>query len=107
MADYFINIFLDEEKLAKVEEAGLADQIKEIQGKKAIQVAAREKDQKKLVKTYKVNFEANQTTLPKEGEDMLFDMIIENRTLDIMKVFIAKAHKPLEGKEIRTRVFST
>ena len=87
-ANYFVNIFLDEEKLKKLEGAGLADQVKEIQGKKAIQVAASQKDKKKLEKAYKINFEGDQTTLPKEGEDMLFDMIIENQTLDIMKVLI-------------------
>ena len=33
MADYYINIFLDDEKLKKIEEAGLAGEIKEIDGK--------------------------------------------------------------------------
>ena len=38
MADYYVNIFMDDEKLKKIESAGLADQVKEIDGKKAIQV---------------------------------------------------------------------
>jgi len=32
-------------------------------------------------------------------------MVVENRTLDIMKVFIAKAHKPLAGKPPRAKIF--
>ena len=38
MADYYINIFMDDDKQKKLDGAGLADQIKEVDGKKAIQV---------------------------------------------------------------------
>ncbi len=38
MADLYINVFLDDAKLRQVEDAGVADQIIEIDGKKAIQV---------------------------------------------------------------------
>ena len=31
MADYYINIFLDDEKFKKIESAGLTDQVKEIE----------------------------------------------------------------------------
>jgi len=99
MADFIINIFLDDEKISKLGEAGLTGQIKEIEGKKAIQVLAGEKEQKKLIKTYNVQFDnKNQTVLPKEGEDLLFKMVVDNKTTDIIKVFITVAHKPLAGK---------
>jgi len=48
MADFYINVFLDDEKMKKIEDAGLADQVQEIDGKKAIQVGMTKKDQKKL-----------------------------------------------------------
>ena len=50
MADCYINILLDDDKFKKIEDAGLADQVTEIDGKKAIQVAMTKKDKKKLVK---------------------------------------------------------
>ncbi|MBW2055559.1 MAG: hypothetical protein JRI29_07680, partial [Deltaproteobacteria bacterium] len=52
MADFYINVFLDDEKTKKIEDAGLADQITEIDGKKAIQVDMTKKEKKKLVKGF-------------------------------------------------------
>ncbi|HDM77381.1 MAG TPA: hypothetical protein ENG51_13090, partial [Deltaproteobacteria bacterium] len=87
MADYYINIFLDDEKLKKIEEAGLAGEIKEIEGKKAIQVEVNKKEQKKLVKGFPgLTFDAsNACVLPEDGEKTLFDIIINARSLDVMK----------------------
>ena len=50
MADYYIDLFLDDEKIKKVEGAGLAGEIREVDGKKAVQVGLTSKEQKKLVK---------------------------------------------------------
>ena len=52
MADYLINVFLDDAKMKTIEGAGLAGQVKDIGGKKAIQVPVNEKEQKKLVKGF-------------------------------------------------------
>ena len=52
MADFYINVFLDDEKTKKIEDAGLADQITDIDGKKAIQVGMTKKEKKKLVKGF-------------------------------------------------------
>ena len=52
MADYYITICLDDEKIKKIEDAGLAGEIGEIDGKKAIQVGVTGKEQKKLVKGF-------------------------------------------------------
>ncbi|MBP1726172.1 MAG: hypothetical protein H6Q51_1470 [Deltaproteobacteria bacterium] len=38
MADYYINIFLDEEKLKRLEGVGLANRVQDIAGRKAVQV---------------------------------------------------------------------
>ena len=67
MGDYTINVFLNDEKLKKVQDAGLADKIVEIDGKKAIQVEMSQKDQKKLVKGFPgLAFDAaNACVLPK------------------------------------------
>ena len=52
MADYYINLFLDDEKIKKVEDAGLEGEIRKIDGKKAIQVGVTAKEQKKLLKSF-------------------------------------------------------
>ncbi|MCD6139292.1 MAG: hypothetical protein J7J91_12130 [Deltaproteobacteria bacterium] len=106
MADYYINIFLDDEKLKKIEEAGLAGEIKEIEGKKAIQVEVNKKEQKKLVKGFPgLTFDAsNACVLPEDGEKTLFDIIINARSLDVMKQAIIKLYNPLAGKGLRTAV---
>ncbi len=46
MSDFYINVFLDDEKFKKIEAVGLTDQVQEIDGKKAVQVGMTKKDQK-------------------------------------------------------------
>lgn len=106
-ADYLITIYLDEDRLKQLEEVGLSDSVKEIKGKKAIQVDVTAKEQKKLTKTFPdlVFDETNACVLPKESEDMLFNMIVQMKTLDVMKVYILKAYSPTAGKEPRHKVF--
>ncbi len=75
MADFYINVFLDDEKTKKIEDAGLADQIAEIDGKKAIQVGMTKKEKKKLVKGFTdLTFDdSNACVLPEDGENTLVD----------------------------------
>ena len=105
MADYYINVFLDDEKLKKIEDAGLADQIQEIEGKKAVQVSVNKKEQKKLVKGFPdLTFGAsNAGVLPEEGENLLMGYITDNKSLDVMKYAIVKLYNPLAGRDISGR----
>lgn len=102
MADCYINIFLDDEKLKKVEDAGLADAVQEIDGKKAIQVEMTKKDQKKLKKGFEdLAFgDDNACVLPDEGEDTLFNIVLDMKTVDVMKVAISKLYNPLKGRDV-------
>ena len=104
MADYYVNIFMDDEKLKKIESAGLADQIKDIDGKKAIQVGLTKKEKKKLVKGFSdLTFDAsNACILPEEAENTLMGIILDMKVLDVMKVAIMKLYNPLAGKPIRS-----
>ena len=79
MADYYINIFLNDENLKKVEDAGLADEVKEIDGKKAIQVGMSKKEQKKICKGFEdVTFDdSNACVLPDDAVNTLMDFIVE------------------------------
>ena len=107
MADYYINIFLDGEKQKKIEAAGLAGQIKEIAGKKAVQVEMGQKEQKKLTKGYPdLKFDAsNCCVLPEKAETTLVDFIVAAKSLDVMKAAIMKLYNPLAGKDLRSRTF--
>ena len=105
MADFYINIFLDDEKLKKIEEAGLSGEVKEIDGKKAIQVEVSKKEQKKLVKGFPdLTFDdSNACVLPEQGENTLLNIILDMKMLDVMKVAILKLYNPLAGRSIEGR----
>jgi len=105
MADYCINLFLDQEQQKKVEELGLGDHIQEIDGKKAVQVAMSKKDQKKLQKGFPdLEFDSsNACVLPDEAQITLADIIFELKSLDVMKFAITKLYNPLAGKALRSK----
>ncbi|MHC1743038.1 MAG: hypothetical protein AB9873_08405 [Syntrophobacteraceae bacterium] len=104
MADYYINIHLDDEKLKKIEAAGLAAEIKEIDGKKTIQVGLAKMDQKKLVKgiTGLVFDDSNACVLPPDAENILLGFVVDLKTTDVMKYAIMKLFNPLAGKALRS-----
>ncbi len=106
MADYYINIFLDDEKFKNIEGAGLTDQVKEIEGKKAIQVGINEKEYKKISKSFPdiTPDSSNAFVLPEGAEKTLMGFIVNMKSLDVMKAAIMKLYSPLAGKEIRTRI---
>jgi len=107
MADYYINIFVDDEKQQKLEGVGLGGEIKDIGGRRAIQVPVTVKEQKKLVKGYpSLVFDAsNSCTLPANAEQTLMDIIVSAKSIDVMKVAILKLYNPLAGKDLRTKTF--
>ena len=107
MADYCVNIFLDEEQQKKIEALGLGDHIQEIEGKKAVQIAMGPKDQKKLRKAFPdLEFnESNACVLPDEAQITLMDIIFDLKTLDVMKFAITKLYNPLAGKALRSKVY--
>ena len=104
MADFYINVFMDDEKLKKIEAAGLADQVQEIDGKKAIQVGMTKKDKKKLCKGFTdLAFDSSDAcVLPEDAENKLMGIVGDMGTLDVMKVAITKLYSPLAGKSVRS-----
>ena len=107
MADYYINIFLDEEKLKKVEDAGLEAEIIEIDGKKAVRVGVTAKEHKKLLKGFPdLTPDASSAyTLPEKGETTLMGIIVSAKSLDVMKAAILKLYNPFAGKELLQKTF--
>ncbi len=106
VADFYINMFLDADKLTKVEGAGLGGQVQEIEGKKAIQVPVTAKEHKKLSKSFPdMKFDAsNAAVLPEQAEDTLMGFVVSLKSIDVMKVAISKLFSPLAGKELRSKV---
>ncbi|MFA4915349.1 MAG: hypothetical protein WC560_01580 [Syntrophales bacterium] len=106
MADCYINVFLDDEKLKKIHGAGLGGEIKKIDGKKAVQVGLSSKEQKKLVKGFPgLDFDSsNACVLPEQAENILMDFIVNMKTLDVIKVAIMKLYNPLAGKDLRSKL---
>ena len=105
MADFYINLFLDDEGLKQAEAAGLADQVQEIGGKKAFKVEMTKKDQKKLLKGFEgLSFDAdNACELPEAGAKTLLGIILDMKSLDVMKFAITKLYNPLAGRSISGR----
>jgi hypothetical protein len=105
MADYCINLFLDPEQQKKMEELGLGEHIQEISGKKAVQVAMSQKDQKKLQKSFPdLEFDSsNACVLPEQAQLTLADIIFDLKSLDVMKFAITKLYNPLAGKPLRSK----
>ena len=107
MADYYLNVPIDEEREKKLQEAGLAGEIQEQGGAKVIQVPVGKKDYKKLCKGFS-GLEAddsNTCSLPSDGDQTLFNLVVEHKTIDIMKVAITKLYNPLAGKALREKTF--
>jgi len=102
MADAYINIFLNDDKVKQLQETELAGQVKTIDGKQAVQVGMTSKDQKKLVKGYEgLTFDAsNACVLPEKGEEILWKIIIDMKSIDVMKFAITKLYNPLAGRDV-------
>lgn len=106
MAECLVNVFLTDEDQKKLKEVDLGDQIKEIEGKKAVQVPMTKKDFKKLQKNFPdLELDAsNACVLPDEAQSTLFNIIYDMKSTDVMKFAITKLYNPLAGKEIRSKV---
>lgn len=105
MGQYCIHVFLDAEQEQKIKDAGLDDQILEIEGKKAVKVPVGDREYKKLMKAFPdLKFDAGDAcVLPDPAQRTLLDVITTSQTLDCMKVAIVKLYNPLAGKQLRSK----
>jgi len=106
--DYLIKISLDDEKIKKLEDAGLGDHITEVGGKKVIKVTLPQKNQRKFGKAFAKAVLNDQTgevdDFPEDAANLLLDVVIENKTVEVMHLFLLKAFKPLAGKALRSAI---
>ncbi len=93
---YPINIWINEERYEKLQQAGLADMCEEmLAGLKVLRVYANEEQKDKILKVFPTaKFDASTTKsielLPREVKDKIFDKIIEKRSVDILDDFLAE-----------------
>lgn len=106
MADFYINVVLDDDRQKKLGEVGLSSHIQDLGGKKVIQIPMSAKEQKKLVKSFPdLQFDStNACALPETPEQVLFGIVADMKTVDVMKVAIMKLYNPLAGKDLRTKL---
>jgi Family of unknown function (DUF6955) len=106
MADFYVNVIVDDERQKKLAEAGLSNHIQDLGGKKTIQVPMTAKEHKKLVKSFPdLQFDSSSAcVLPEDPEKILFGMVADMKTLDVMKVAIMKLYNPLAGKDLRIKL---
>jgi len=105
MGNYCVNVFLDEAQEKRIQEAGLGDQIIQVEGKKAVKVPIGDKEHKKLLKAFPdLQFDSSDAcVLPDPATKALMDIITTSKTVDCMKVAIIKLYNPLAGKELRSK----
>ncbi|MGB6064224.1 MAG: hypothetical protein WBG50_05425 [Desulfomonilaceae bacterium] len=91
---YPINIWINEDRYAKLQKAGLSDLPEEmLAGLKVLRVYANDAQKEKILKTFPTAKFDSATTksielLPKEVKDKIFDKIVEKQSVDILADFL-------------------
>lgn len=89
-----INIWINEERLAKLQKVGLAEMAEEqLAGLKVLKVPCTEEQKDKVLKAFPTAKYDSATTksielLPREVKDKIFDKVVEKQSLDIMEDFL-------------------
>ena len=92
---YPINIWINEERLSKLQQAGLADMAQEaFAGLRKLAVPTNDKQRDAILKQFPMAKFDSATTksielLPREIKDKIFDMVVAKKTLDVMDAFLA------------------
>lgn len=96
---YPINIWINEERLEKLQKAGLADMAKEmLAGLKVLPVPNTEKQRDEILKLFPMAKFDSATTksielLPKDIKDQIFDFVVKKKNLNVMDEFIQSQTK--------------
>jgi len=96
---YPINIWINEERLEKLQKAGLAEMAKEmLAGLKVLQIPNTAEQRDAVLKLFPMAKYDSATTksielLPRDVKDKIFELVVERRSLDIMGEFIKSQAK--------------
>jgi hypothetical protein len=89
-----INIWINEERLDKLQKAGLDNLTQEmLAGLKVLRVPTNEAERDEVLKVFPTAKYDSATTksielLPKDVKDKIFDMVVEKKKVDIMSDFL-------------------
>lgn len=92
---YPINIWINEERFAKLDKAGLGDLCEEmLAGLKVLRVYANDAERDKILKVFPTAKFDSATTksielLPKDVKDAIFDKVVEKESVNIMGDFLS------------------
>jgi len=96
---YPINIWINEERLEKLQAAGLASMTKEVlAGLKVLAVPNTADQRDKILKIFPVaKYDAATTrsieNMPRQIKDKIFDLIVKNKSLNVMDEFLKSVEK--------------
>lgn len=91
---YPVNIWINDERYEKLQEAGLANMTEEVlAGMRVLKLQSTEEQKDEILKVYPMAKFDTATTqsielLPSEVKDNMFDLIVKNKSLDIMEEFL-------------------
>jgi hypothetical protein len=92
---YPINIWINEERLEKLQQAGLAVMAQEaFAGLRKLSVPTNEQQRDAILKRFPMAKFDSATTksielLPRDVKDKIFDLVVERKTLDVVDAFLA------------------
>ena len=92
---YPINIWINEERLEKLQQAGLADMAQEaFAGLKKLPVPTNEQQRDAILRKFPMAKYDSATTksielLPRDVKDRIFALVVEEKTLDVIDAFLA------------------
>jgi len=96
---YPINLWINEERLEKLQAAGLAGMCKEVlAGLKVVAVPNTAEQRDKILKIFPVAKFDTATTksienLPRKIKDQIFDLVVKKKSLDVMGDYIKSQEK--------------
>jgi hypothetical protein len=96
---YPINIWINEERFKALQDAGLANLLKEeLAGMKVLIVPCNDAQRDKVLKLFPMaKYDAATTKsielLPKQVKDKIYDMVVKNKSLNVMDEFIKQVEK--------------
>ena len=91
---YPINIWINDERYEKLQEAGLANMTEDVlAGMRVLKLQCTEEQKDEILKVYPMAKFDTATTqsielLPPKVKDKMFNLVIENKSLDVMEEFL-------------------
>ena len=92
---YPISLWINEERLEKLQNVGLAGMAKEVlAGLKVLEVPCNDAQKDKVLKVFPMAKFDSATTksielLPKDVKDKIFDLVVEEKSLEVMDKFLS------------------